>query len=61
MNWLLFLVMLTPSGELVSNNVDAFETEDECYYAMQEIASQLNDERPYNWDFVCLENTGIQA
>jgi hypothetical protein len=61
MNWILFFVMLTPTGELYSEKVDKFDSMDECYYAMSEIAESFPDIEPLNWDFVCLEYPGQAA
>ena len=61
MNWILFFVMLTPEVEFYNERVDEFNTMDECYYAMSEVATSFPDIDPLNWDFVCLEYTGQAA
>jgi hypothetical protein len=61
MTWILFFVMLTPEGEFYNERVDEFNTMDECYYAMAEVAASFPDIEPLNWDFVCLQNPGMAA
>ena len=60
-NWILFFVMLTPTGEFYNEKIDSFDNMDDCYYTMEEIASQFPDNEPWNWDFVCLQDSGIAA
>lgn len=53
--------MLTPTGEFYNEKIDSFDNMDDCYYTMEEIASQFPDNEPWNWDFVCLQDSGIAA
>lgn len=53
--WLLVFVMLSPTGEVETHEVDIFGTIDACFQTADELVMSADDSRPWNWDFVCLE------
>lgn len=45
-----------PNGELNHVNIGLFETLEECYYALDEIAVTFPETELMNWDLVCLQD-----
>ena len=56
--WVLVFVMLTPTGEIQTHEVDFFGNIDDCFITAEELVMSADDSRPWNWDFVCLEYDG---
>ena len=53
--WILVFIMLTPTGEIETHEVDFFGNIDECFQTADDLVMSADDSRPWNWDFVCLE------
>lgn len=53
--WVLVFIMLTPTGEIETHEVDFFGNIDECFQTADNLVMSADDSRPWNWDFVCLE------
>lgn len=53
--WVLVFIMLTPTGEIETHEVDFFGNIDECFQTADDLVMSADDSRPWNWDFVCLE------
>ena len=53
--WMLVFVLLQPNGEIATQQMDIFGHIDDCMYAAEIFVAEAEVDRPYNWDFVCLE------
>ena len=53
--WMLVLVLMQSDGKIATQQMDIFGHLDDCMYAADMIVAGTEVNRPYNWDFVCLE------
>ena len=63
MKWVLVFIMLTPSGELVHDTIDTYDTIDECMISMDDIifSNGYDEIEPYNCDFIFLQDVRHRA
>lgn len=60
--WFLVTIWMTPDLYVETNIVDYFETEDDCWMAVEQIAPQIEEtSESYNWDMTCLERPVVRV